>query len=462
MTDTSENNPLEIDGFYKDLLDNMQIGIIVADARGRLIYINGTYSKFLNIDIGASLGRHATEVISNSRLHEVAKTGIPEINYPHKFKNIGYLVHRVPIKRDGKVVAVMGLVLFDSATTALNLAEKLAHLETRLKHYQKELATLHSTRYTFDHIIGPGPAMQAAKAEAMKTAANDLPVLITGESGTGKELFAQAIHHAGSRRDYPFVRVNCAALPRDLLEAELFGYEKGSFTGAHPKGKTGKFEVAHMGTIFLDEIGDMPIDMQPKLLRVLELKEFEKVGGMTPIYADFRVIAATNQNLDRLMKSGQFRRDLFYRLEGAPIRLEPLRNRPEDIIPLAYYFIEKTIRGPAGRGIRIHESARKAMEAYQWPGNARELRHTILRILYNDEPDAIRLSHLPDYIRPPAMVISDRAAGNNLNENLKAAEKQFIEEALRQTGGNKTRAADLLGIHRTLLYRKIKLLGISG
>ena len=360
------SNPMEQNVFFKCLLDNMQIGIIVTDANGIIIYINDTYARFVDIDIEKSLGKHVTKVVANSRLHIVAETGVAEINHPHKFKGMGLLVHRVPIKQSGKITAALGLVLFDSATTAHKLSEKVAYLETKLEHFQNELASIHATRYTFDHIIGPSASLQKSRQEAVQAAAHDMPVLITGESGTGKELFAQAIHDASPRRNYLFLRVNCTALPKDLLEAELFGYEKGSFTGAHPKGKLGKFELAHMGTIFLDEIGDMPIEMQPKLLRVLELKEFERLGGVNIVSSDFRVIAATNQDLDRLMKSGLFRRDLYYRLNGVPIQIKPLRKRREDIIPMAYHYIAKTIKGPSGKGIRIHPEARIKLEQYDW------------------------------------------------------------------------------------------------
>ncbi len=447
------------DGFFKALLDNMQIGIIVSDADGLLIYINETYARFLNIDIEDSIGKHATEVIANSRLHVVAKTGIAEINYPHKFKDTGFLVHRVPIKKNGRVEAVLGLVLFDSATTAMNLAEKVAFLESKLKRFQKELAALHATRYRFEHIIGDSESIRQVRSEARHAASNDLPVLITGESGTGKELFAQAIHHASPRSPYPFVRVNCAAMPRDLLEAELFGYEKGSFTGADPKGKPGKFEVANMGSMFLDEIGDMPLEIQPKLLRVLELKEFDRIGGTALQTSDFRVIAATNQNLDRLMKSGQFRRDLYYRISGLPIEIPPLRKRREDILPLAYYLIQQTIRGPAGKGIRIREGAERRLLAYDWPGNGRELLHVLQRILYTHDLEAIEERHLPDYLLQTAP-IPERRKKTTLAKYLKSAERFAIEDALKKAEGNKTKAAEALGIHRTLLYRKMRLLGI--
>jgi len=454
------SNPIEQAGFFKNLVDNMELGVIIGDSEGKIIYINNTYARFLDIDIPSSLGKHATEVISNSRLHIVAQTGIAEVNYPHKFKDMGLLVHRIPLREKGRVIAVLGMVLFDSATTVTKLAEKLDWLESKIVDVQKELAHVHTPRYSFESIVGTSLSLNNAKQEARNAAATNMPVLVKGESGTGKELFAHAIHNASDRRDFPFIRVNCAALPKDLLEAELFGYEKGSFTGANPKGKPGKFELAHLGTIFLDEIGDMPIEMQPKLLRVLELKEFERVGGVGLISSDFRVIAATNQDLEGLMKTGQFRRDLYFRLNGIPIAIDPLRNRKDDIIPLAYHIIEQTVKGPSGKGIRIHSEAKKTLECYEWPGNARELRHVIQRALYKSEFDTIRPDNLPDYLYHSA-VFPKRSDSTSLNDYMRSAERFLIERTLRESGGNKSKAAAVLGIHRTLLYRKMKLLGID-
>ena len=445
--------------FFKALVDNMKIGVIVSDANGYIIYINQTYARFLNIDADESIGKHANDIVSNSRLAVVARTGQAEINYPHKFKDTGFLVQRIPIKRDGVVVAVLGLVLFDSAATVINLAERLAALESKLKSYQEQLACLHTTSYRFDDIVGRSEFMQAVKAEAIKAATNDLPVLLTGESGTGKELFAHAIHQASARKTYPFVKVNCAAIPKDLLEAELFGYAKGAFTGADPKGRPGKFETAHMGTIFLDEIGDMPLDMQPKLLRVLETKEIERIGSNAAIPVDFRVIAATNQDIRRLMQSGLFRRDLFYRLNVVPLDIPPLRKRRDDILPLAYHFIQKIIKGAPGRGIRIHSSAERALVNYDWPGNGRELLHVLERVLHGFEGHTIDISLLPTYLRN-AVPTPKRDEETSLRKYLAEAERRAIEAALENANGSKTRAAKALGIHRSLLYRKMKKLNI--
>lgn len=460
MVDKPISNPVHEKGFFKNLVDNMEIGVIISDTDGKIIYINKTYARFLDINIERSLNRPVREVITNSRLPIVAKTGIPEINYPHKYKDTGFLVHRIPLRKAGRIVAVLGLVLFDSATTVTKLAEKLDRLESKIVDVQKELANVHTPKFSFENIIGKSHALKTVKSEALNAAGTTMPVLITGESGTGKELFAHAIHNASDRRHFPFIRVNCAALPKDLLEAELFGYEKGSFTGANPKGKPGKFELAHLGTIFLDEVGDMPIEMQPKLLRVLELKEFERIGSVNIITSDFRIVAATNQDLEGLMKTGQFRRDLYYRLNGVPIRVAPLRNRNEDIIPLAYHFIEKTIKGPSGKGIRIHSEAQKTLESYDWPGNARELLHVIQRALYRSEHEIIKPDNLPDYLYHSA-VFPKRSDATSLSDYMRSAERYLIEQTLRQVEGNKTKASEILGIHRTLLYRKMKLLGIA-
>ncbi len=438
----------------------MQVGIIVSDAEGIIIYINKTYARFLNISIEDSIGKYTQDVVSNSRLHVVAQTGQVEINHPHKFKNTGYIVHRVPIRKNGVVVAVLGMVLFDGATTAVRLAEKLVHLESKLKIAQSELASVHSTRYSFKDIIGDSASMRVVKDEAIKAAKSDFSVLIIGESGTGKELFAQSIHRESARNTYPFVRVNCAAIPKELFESELFGYDKGAFSGANSKGKIGKFELAHMGTIFLDEVGDMPLELQAKLLRVLELKELERIGSNRLISSDFRVIAATNQDLTQLMKTGCFRRDLYFRLNGIPLHISPLQNRREDISCLATHFLDKVIVQSRGRKIRITPAASHLLEQYRWPGNGRELLHVLERAVFSMTENTITPDGLPDYLQTPMPPTPKMVGASTLKAYMRAAEKHALEHALAEANQNKTVAAEMLGIHRTLLYRKMQLLGM--
>ncbi len=448
---------LEIFGL---ILDSIYNGVVVTDADGYITHFNNPYGRFLGIDPEAQIGKHITDVIENTRMHIVAKTGKPEINKTQRIKGQDMVVQRIPIKKDGRVIAVFGQVMFKDVRDVGKLARKLSFLESKVKFYEQELISLRSTRYTFDSIIGASNAILFLKKEALKSAATHLPVLITGESGTGKELFAQAIHHASARRLYPFIRINCSAIPKDLLESELFGYEKGAFTGARSDGKPGKFELAHHGSVFLDEIGDLPLEMQPKLLRVLEEKEFERIGGTSVVRADFRLIAASNQNLEDMLADGRFRKDLFYRLNVIPLHIPPLRERREDIIPLARHLLQQMVQDSPISEINIDPQAEEVLRNYDWPGNVRELFNVLERTLSSLEGDTIHLSDIPFYLYS-SRKISPHPNRSSLEELLARAEKEALRHALAATNNNKARAADLLGIHRTLLYKKMKKYNLS-
>ena len=440
---------------YRMIFDSIYNGAMVTDVKGTITHFNRPYGRFLDLDPDEQIGRHCTEAIENSRMHIVARTGKPEINQSHSIRGQNMVVQRIPIKRKGKVIAVFGQVMFKDIKDVGKLARRLMLLESKVKLYEEELMTLRSTRYTFDSIIGTSKTIKDLKREARNAAGKAFPVLISGESGTGKELFAQAIHHAGPRRLHPFVRINCAAIPKDLLESELFGYEKGAFTGARAAGKPGKFELGHNGTVFLDEIGDLPLDMQPKLLRVLEDREFERVGGNTVIRSDFRLIAATNQNLEEMITAGRFRKDLFYRLNVIPLRITPLRQRKSDIIPIARHLLGNLAREATLPDIGMASDTEQALRKHNWPGNARELSNVLERALSKLEGDTISPRDLPLYLsRRPEGGQPDNPSSIKAVQAL--AEKEAILQALEETGFNKVRAADLLGIHRTLLYKKMK------
>ncbi len=441
------------------VLDNIYNGVLVTDGEGYVTHMNRPYGRFLGVDPEALIGKHCTEVIENTRMHIVAKTGKPELNYSHRIKGQDMVVQRIPIKKDGEVIAVFGQVMFKDARDVSKLAKKLSLLESKVELYERELISLRSTRYTVDSIVGVSPTMAVLKEEALKAARTNLPVLISGESGTGKELFAQAIHHASPRRLYPFVRINCSAIPKDLLESELFGYEQGAFTGAQQSGKPGKFEVAHQGTVFLDEIGDLPWEMQPKLLRVLEEKEVERVGGTSVIRVDFRLIAATNQNLQQMVSDGQFRKDLFYRLNVIPFQIPPLRERVEDIVPLARHVMERIGQDSQARDITIHPASEKVLQGYDWPGNVRELSNVLERVASTLEGHVVRPCDLPFYLNRSPEEASD-SGRSSLKDVLVRSETEAIRYALTATDNNKARAAKMLGIHRTLLYKKMKKYGI--
>ena len=440
------------------IIDSIYNGVVVTDADGYIIYFNEPYGEYLGIDPGAQVGRHITDVIENTRMHIVAQTGIPEINQSHHIRGQDMVVQRIPIKKNGKVIAVFGQVMFKDVRDVPKLAKKLSLLESKVKLYEKEIFSLRSTRYTFDSIVGDSRAMGLLKKTALKAAATKLPVLITGESGTGKEMFAQAIHHASPRRLQPFIRINCAAIPRDLLEAELFGYEKGAFTGAQAAGKPGKFELAHRGTIFLDEIGELSPEMQPKLLRVLEEKEFERVGGIKMITSDFRLVAATNQDLKGRVDSGYFRKDLYYRLGGIPLSIPPLRERREDILPIADHLLAE-LGEEFGRGkVTLAPGTIENLQNYDWPGNVREMANVLSRILSLSTRDIILPEDLPLHLSSKQVLANDSFV---LQDAVNEVEKESITRALKAADHNKTKAARLLGIHRTLLYKKMKKHGLS-
>jgi PAS domain S-box-containing protein len=445
---------------YKVILDSIYNGILVADADGYVTHFNKPYGQFLGVDPEAQIGKHVTDVIENTRMHIVAETGEPEICWSHRIKGQNMVVQRIPIKKDGKVIAVFGQVMFKDVSDVGKLAKKLSLLESKVEFYEQELISLRSTRYTIDSIVGVSEDMIDLKAEALKAARTRLPVLITGQSGTGKELFAQAIHCASGRRLYPFIRINCAAIPKDLLESELFGYEKGAFTGAKSDGKPGKFELAHHGTVFLDEIGDLPLEMQPKLLRVLEEKEFERIGATSLLRADFRLIAASNQNLEEMVSQGRFRQDLFYRLNVIPLHIPPLKERREDIIPLSYHLLKEIVADARLREIRIDPRAEEVLRNYDWPGNVRELSNVLERVSCSLEKDTIHSRDLPFYLHSQEANSVD-AGRASLKDVKSASEKEAIRHALAATNNNKARAAALLGIHRTLLYKKMKRYGLS-
>jgi transcriptional regulator with PAS, ATPase and Fis domain len=294
----------------------------------------------------------------------------------------------------------------------------------------------------------------------MKVAPTDSTVLILGESGTGKELVATSIYEQGLRNDKPFIKLNCAAIPEELLESELFGHEKGAFTGA-TSFKPGKFDMAHKGTIFLDEIGDMPLNLQAKILRVLQEKEFYRVGGSRTIRVDVRFIASTNRNLEFMVQQGQFREDLFYRLNVFSLHLPPLRERKEDIPALVDHFLNQSTKK-----VDISSMALQMLMAYAWPGNVRELQNTIERAAVICDGQFIEPTHLPGSVTSAFTPnngdpVPTLASNASLDERLKEIEKSFIIEALRKTGGVQVRATELLGINQRSLWHRIKKLEID-
>jgi len=301
--------------------------------------------------------------------------------------------------------------------------------------------------------------MQEVFKTALKAAKTKATILLTGESGTGKELIAKAIHFESDRSKGPFIAINCAAIPENLLEAELFGYEKGAFTGALIS-KPGKFELANGGTIFLDEIGDLPLHLQAKLLRVIQDKTFERIGGTKSIKVDIRIIAATNKDLEEMVKDGSFREDLYFRLNVIPIYLPPLRERKEDIPLLIDHFLKK-FNEEYGKNINITKEAMEKLVNYSWPGNVRELENTIERLVILAEGNEITLNDLPFYIRQEDDTrITCVKLKETLPSQLELIEKQAIKEALKASNYNQTKAAKMLGLTKRQINYKIKKYGL--
>lgn len=309
-------------------------------------------------------------------------------------------------------------------------------------------------------IVGESPAIDALRGTIERLAATDLPVLILGESGTGKEVAAQALHYQSPRAEQPFVAVNCAALTETLLESELFGHEQGAFTDAHST-HIGKFELADGGTLFLDEIGDMSPGGQAKLLRVLEQKVITRVGGTQPIPVNVRVLAATNAELAERVREKQFRQDLYYRLSVVTVELPPLRERPEDILPMAEFFLEQFCVQASRKRLEISPEARRRLQVHGWPGNVRELRNLMERVAFLTNGPRVETEDLAFILSPQRDVFDDLSAGVGLAEATNRFQREYIRRAVKRVQGNMSEAAGLLELHRSNLYRKMRQLGME-
>lgn len=443
----------------KDILDNAYQGMVLVDKDARILKWN--YEKLMGIKESDVLGKPAEEVIENTRLHIVVKTGRKELCDVQRIQGHDMIANRIPIIKNGEIVGAVGTVLFKDVKEVKDLALKLKMLENTVDKYKGEINKMYCAQYSCENIITQNEKMLELKEIVKKTAKLNSTILIQGESGTGKEYFAHAIHNESYRRSEPFIRINCAAIPHELLESELFGHEGGAFTGAKKEGKIGKFELANGGTVLLDEISSMPYSMQAKLLRVLEEREFERIGGNARIKIDIRVIACTNENLKTAVKEGRFRQDLFYRLNVVEIFLPPLRERLDDIPILSENILNQLVQNMGFPYKTVSDKAMALLKEYSWPGNVRELRNVLERAANISSGNFINAEHLPDYIN--SRFYSDNDSNNvcMLKNIVAEAEIKAIMEALRLSNGSRTDAARQLGIHRTALYKKLGGYGIN-
>jgi transcriptional regulator with PAS, ATPase and Fis domain len=430
---------------------------IMVDKEGKVIFINKTYLRILKLSKKEVIGKHVGTITPRSRTLVVLKTGRAEVGYNWIVNDQHLIATSLPVYENNEIIGSFAYSIFLNIYEAKNLVEDLL---SELNMYKSQVNCLLRSKYDFDDIIGEDQRLKDLKFLAAQIAHHkNTTVLISGESGTGKELFAHAIHNSSCRSPFPFVRVNCAAIPENLLEAELFGYEKGAYTGANKEGKLGKFELANGGMIFLDEIGEMPLSMQSKLLVVLQEQIIERLGGVQPIKVDVRVIAATNRELSQMVQEGTFREDLFYRLNVFNINIPALRNHKRDIPILVNHFIDKLNSRLNTHISGISKDGLDYLCQYHWPGNIRELENVLERALILADMEKSRQLgrkhfNLSDYDRPE--LLSDGKPGESLKAMIEEYEKTALLKTLEKTDFDKKRTAAYLNIDLSSLYRKMR------
>ncbi|VBB09725.1 fis bacterial regulatory protein hth signature [Lucifera butyrica] len=426
---------------FRAVLDYAYEGIISVDKSGRITFFNPIAERITGMNGTKAMGRKITQIWPALNLERVMHTGQDDLGHILKINGVDVLCNKVVIAVNGQ--AVGAVVTFQDVT-------QIQQMEARVR--RRIYASGHVANFHFEDILGTSAVLKQTIENAKEFALTHFSILILGETGTGKEVFAQSIHNYSDRRQGPFVAINCAALPSQILESELFGYVGGAFTGANQKGKSGLFELAHNGTIFLDEISEMEYATQGKLLRVLQEKKVMRLGSDSVIPVNVRIIAASNKSLKTLVKEGKFRSDLYYRLNVLQLRTPALRDRREDIRVLAQFFLKERA-GIIKRHLKLAPSAIQALAQYNWPGNVRELQNIIERVIavYKQETiDAAAIGRMledQDETTPTAGILPDEAAQ--------------IRQALASCKGKYAKAAELLGISRSTLWRKLKRLGLK-
>lgn len=442
-------------GQLQGIVESVGEGIIAIDDAGTIVCCNQAAISALKLDGTEVVGRSIESLFPTAPLRQIAATG-------RQYKHLEVLLRgpsgtarlvttASPLISEGQIVGAVALV---------RSAEDLAKAVYQITNNQPSSA--------MEDILGNSPAIRKAKQLAMRTAMSSSFVLLRGESGTGKELFARAIHYHSSRSSNPFVAVNCAAVPEELLESELFGYEDGAFTGARRGGKPGKFELAHDGTLFLDEVGDCSLRLQAKLLRALDSGEIQRVGGTHTIKSNARIVSATNKDLERMVEDGEFREDLYFRLNVIPIRIPPLRERQEDILPLLNYFLHKYSAAMNCVAPRLSQRTTEILQHYRWPGNVREMQNTAQYVLHTCVDEVVEPGHLPVRFKKVADAAASRETSLLDTDRelvpIDSWERRLIEEGLRRLGDTpkaKDILAEQLGMSRATIYRKIKKYGLD-
>jgi sigma-54 dependent transcriptional regulator, acetoin dehydrogenase operon transcriptional activator AcoR len=428
-------------------------GVLIIDKAGIVRLINPEYTRITGVSPEEIIGKELRSVRPKAQLGETLNDGLTRVGIYRKEGEVEYVVDMAPILLNNEIIGAVSIC--KGLTEVHKLSQELKKNKEKISQLKQQMNSLYEAKYTFGQIIGANGGLQETVRLGSKAAESDLPVLISGESGTGKELFAQAIHNASPRSGSPFVPVNCAAIPASLIESELFGYEEGTFTSAKKGGKMGLFEVAHEGTIFLDEIGELTYELQAKLLRVLEEKKVRRVGSTREKVINVRVIAATNRDLPQLIEKKHFRKDLYYRLNVLHLYLKPLRERREDIPEIIHSILVKTNYNNLSKYV-LDDVALKILQEHDWVGNVRELKNALDYAICMTEDRAIKPRHLPESIYKESL---DGQNIKSLKETIETVEREKIISTLNQYGydlEDKKKVAKVLGVSLATLYNKMK------
>ena len=434
--------------------------LLIADADGCYAYVNHGWCAMMGRTEKDVIGKPVRQFVPDTKVDEVLRTGETALGYMVRTPEGKLLFNNCIPLLDGKeLIGIIIFTFFTGVEEALGFSKKITEMTEKLAFYKNELRELRGARYSLDAIVGSSRVMQKVKEQIGQAARTSSSVLIEGETGCGKELVANAVHELSARSENAFIKINCSAIPDELVESELFGYEKGAFSGADARGKKGLFEAADRGTLFLDEISSMAYAMQPKLLRVLQEKEIRHVGGTAAIPVDVRVIAASNRDLDEMVRQEKFREDLLYRLDVVHLYIPPLRERLEDIPELAEH-IRMSLNQELGTYVEgMTAEAEELLMSYEWPGNVRELRNILERAVNDKLSGVLTGDDIQKCLARRRRAFAARV--QTLAETKKNAEREQIMKSLADNRYNKTKTAHELGISRTLLYQKMRQYGLQ-
>lgn len=443
------------------ILDSLPMGVLFCDMDYIIRFVNKAYADLLGRRPEELLGCDITEIIPHSRVRVVLRDGRAEMGELCQLgpgNALPVVVNRIPVRDgQGRLAGMVSQAIFNDPEELKKLSSKIDHLGHTLNQYKRRIKASLAPQYSLRSILGESAPMRRLKQQVRSYAQLDAPVLILGATGAGKELFAHALHTESPRAEGPLVSINCAAIPKDLFESELFGYARGAFSGAHQDGKIGQIELADKGTLFLDEIGEMPPEIQAKLLRVLESRSVCRVGSVNARNVDFRLVAATNRNISAMLSAGSFREDLYYRINTFVLEIPPLCERADDILPIARYVLSRM----GLEHLAFAPEAEAAMLAFSWPGNVRQLHNAVVHAATMRHGDMIQVDDFPPDTLPSADLPLRAVAAGDLSDIMADTEAVVIRKVLAEQGGNVSRTARTLHIARATLYEKLRKYGIS-